>query len=99
METNERRHNYILTGLSIGAALGGAAGLFFAPKSGRELRTGIKTTGDKVFNETNAFIGKAQHQISDARQRARNVWSCVKEKVERAPQHGTESSEESFIEA
>jgi gas vesicle protein len=95
METQQRKHNYFLNGLLMGAALGGVAGLLFAPKSGMELRAGIKSTGQKAFEETKGFIGKASHQVSEARQRARNIWSCIKEDRETVPQYGAESEEES----
>jgi gas vesicle protein len=99
METKEWKYNHFLTGLLTGAALGGVASLFFAPKSGRELRADIKTTGQKAFEETRGFIGKASRQISETRQRARNIWSCVKEDRESASPYGTESVEESVGEA
>jgi gas vesicle protein len=99
METENRRHNYFMTGLLMGAALGGMAGLLFAPKSGRELRSDIKTTGQKAFEETKGVIGKASRQVSETRQRARDIWSCMKGKGETAAQNDTESLEESVGEA
>jgi gas vesicle protein len=99
METNVRKHNYFLNGLLMGAALGGVAGLLFAPKSGRELRADIKTAGQKAFGETKGYIGKASRQVSETRQRARDIWSCIKENRETAPQYRTESVEESVGEA
>ncbi len=99
MEAKEGKHNYFLTGLSIGAVLGGVAGFLFAPKSGRELRADITSTGEKAFDETRGFIGKTQHQVSEARQRARDFLSCVKEKGGRTPQYRAESEEESVVEA
>ena len=91
------RYNNFVTGLLIGSALGGLAGLLFAPKSGRELRAGIKTTRQKAFEETKDLIGKVNHQVSETGQRARNAWSCIK--GEFLPEHRIESPEESVGEA
>jgi hypothetical protein len=94
METEERKHNYFLSGLCIGGVLGGLAGLLFAPKSGKDLRADIKGTGERTFRETKDFIGKAGDQASDVRQRARNILSCMKERGETGPGHAFESAEE-----
>jgi gas vesicle protein len=99
METEERKHNYFLSGLCIGGVLGGLAGLFFAPRSGKELRAEIKGTGERTFRETKAFIDKAGHQVSDVQQKARNILSCMKERGETAPGHAFESAEEYVGEA
>ena len=47
MELGKGRNSSSLKKLLIGGALGGVAGLLFAPKSGREIRAGIKTTGQR----------------------------------------------------
>ena len=99
METEERKHSHFFTGLWVGGFLGGLAGLLFAPKSGRELRADLRTTGQKAREETKAFIGKASHQVSGAGQKARNIWSCIKGKGEGAPQYRPELAEDSVGEA
>ena len=97
METRERKYNHFLIGLLIGSALGGVAGLIFAPKSGRDLRTDIKKTGQKAFGETKGFIGEVSRQFSEKREKARDIWSCIK--GETSPQYRVESAEESVGEA
>ena len=97
MERIERKYNHFLTGLLVGGALGGVAGLLFASKSGRELRAKIKTTGQKAFEETKGFIGGVNRQVSEKRDKARNIWSCIK--GETSPQYRVESPEESVGEA
>ena len=99
MERIERKYNHFLTGLLVGGALGGVAGLLFAPKSGRELRGEIKTTGQKAIEETKGFIGEVNRQVSEKRERAKNIWSCIKEKGETSPQYSDGSVEESIGEA
>jgi gas vesicle protein len=99
METKERKHSNFFAGLLVGGFLGGLTGLLLAPKSGRELRADIRTTGQRTREETKAFIGKASHQVSGAGQKARNIWSCVKGKGEGAPQYRPESVEDYVGEA
>ncbi len=96
METGKRRNGSFLTGLLIGGALGGVAGLLFAPKSGSELRADIKTTGQRAIKGTKEFMGEVDRKASEKRERARNLWSCVK--GETSPQHKAESVEESIRE-
>lgn len=99
METKDQKYYRFLSGLLIGSVLGGVAGLLFAPKSGRELRADMKTTGLKTVEGTKDFIGKANHRVSETRQKANNIWSCIKEKGETTPQYQAESLEESAGEA
>lgn len=96
--TNNRNHNF-LAGLLFGGVLGGVAAFLLAPKSGKELRADIKETGKKAIDETEAFFGKAGHQVSEARQRAGDVWGCIKEKKGSEPSYTTESGEEMVVEA
>jgi gas vesicle protein len=96
--TNKRNHNFF-TGLLFGGVLGGVAALLLAPKAGNELRADIKETGEKAIHETEAFFGKAGHQVSEARQRARHLWGCIKEKKGNEPSYTMESGEEMVGEA
>jgi gas vesicle protein len=99
METTNRRNNNFLTGLLFGGALSGIAALLLAPKSGKELRADIQETGKKAIHETEAFFGRAGHQVSEARQRARGVWGCIKERKENEPSYAMESGEDVVGEA
>ena len=98
METNDKRYGYFSKGLFVGGFLGGLTGLFFAPKSGKELRGGIRETGEKAFKEAGGILGKTSQQICETRQRAKRILSCINEKGESAPRH-TESVEEFVGEA
>jgi gas vesicle protein len=68
MGEQENQRGDLLMGLLIGGLLGAAAGLFFAPKSGRELRSGIKEKGYEVFKDVKeiyADAGKKATEIID----------------------------------
>ncbi len=96
--TNKRNHNF-LTGLLFGGVLGGVAAFLLAPKSGKELRADIEETGKKAIHETEAFFDKAGHRVSEARQRARGLWGCIKEKKGNEPSYTMESGEDRVGEA
>jgi gas vesicle protein len=99
METTNKGINKFLAGLLFGGVLGGVAAFLFAPKSGKELRTDIQKTGNKAIHETEAFLDEAGHRVSEARQRARNLWGCIKERKGSEPSYAMESGEDVFGEA
>ena len=99
MEGTERRYSHFLTGFLIGGFLAGVAAFLFAPKSGRELRSDIRETGDKVFHEAKGFYGKATHGVSDVTERAKNLVARVREKAPTSPQYTAGSPEEMGWEA
>jgi gas vesicle protein len=99
METTNNGNYKFLTGLLFGGFLGGVAVFLLAPKPGKEVRTDIKEAGKKAIHETEAFFGKAGHQVSEARQRARHLWGCIKEKQGNEPSYGMESAEDRVVEA
>jgi gas vesicle protein len=69
-ETTERRGNSMaeddnarggfLGGFLIGGVLGALVGLFFAPKSGEELRSELKRKGNEVLDEASELYSEAQ---------------------------------------
>jgi gas vesicle protein len=99
MEKTNKGIDFFLTGLLIGGVLGGVAAFLFAPKSGKELRADIEERGGKAIHETEAFLDKAGHRVSEARQRARGLWDCIKEKRGNEPSYAMEPGEDVFGEA
>ena len=80
-------------GLLIGSALGALAGIFFAPKSGKELRSDIKEKGSEVLKDakeiyadacTNAkeIIGEVKHQAKDLKKEAEGTGEKIAGKVQ-----------------
>ena len=51
MAKHENQRGYFFMGLLMGSVLGAVAGIFFAPKSGKELRSDIKEKGSEVRRE------------------------------------------------
>jgi len=66
MIENTKPQGHFLRGIFIGSALGALAGILFAPKSGKELRSDIMEKGSEVFGEGVDFY-------SDTRKRAKKV--------------------------
>jgi gas vesicle protein len=99
MEGTDRKYGRFLTGFLVGGFLSGVAAFLFAPRSGKELRSDIRGTKDKVFHEAKGFYGKATHGVSDVTERAKNLVARVREKVPTSPQYTAGSPEEAGWEA
>jgi gas vesicle protein len=76
MEEQENPRCRFCMGLLLGGALGVLAGIFLAPKSGKELRSDIKYKGGEVLKDakkiyasagtkTKEFIEEAKHQAKE----------------------------------
>ena len=59
MEEHEKPQGNFCVGLLIGGALGALAGIFFAPKSGKELRSDIKERGSDVLRDAKEIYADA----------------------------------------
>jgi gas vesicle protein len=77
MEEHENPQCHFCMGLLIGGVLGALAGIFFAPKSGKELRSDIKEKGSeflKDIKEIYADAGtKAKDIIEEAKHQAKEL--------------------------
>ena len=71
MEGNKHDGN-LIKGILIGSLAGAVAGIVFAPKSGRELRSDIKGEGEKAFRETKRLY-------SDFGDKANTVFESAKD--------------------
>ena len=64
-------------GLLIGGALGALAGIFFAPKSGKELRSNIREKGSEVLKDGKEIYAdasaKAKEIIEEAKHQAKEL--------------------------
>ena len=77
MAEHESQEGHFFRGLLIGVALGALAGIFFAPKSGKELRSDIKEKGSEVLKDAkNIYTDantKAKEIIEEAKHRAEEL--------------------------
>ena len=74
MAEHEKPQGHFFTGLLIGGVLGALAGILFAPKSGKELRSEIKEKGSEVLKDAKDIYAdastKAKEIIEEARHQA-----------------------------
>ncbi len=80
-------------GLLIGGALGALAGIFFAPKSGKELRSDIKDKGSAVLKDvkniyadastkTKGFIEKTKCQAKELKKEVAGTGEKIVDEVQ-----------------
>jgi len=80
-------------GLLIGGALGALIGIFFAPKSGKELRSDIKDKGSEVLKDakkiyadastkTKEIIEEAKYQAKELKKEAEGTGEKIAGKVQ-----------------
>ncbi|HAR49635.1 MAG TPA: hypothetical protein DCR81_05965 [Smithella sp.] len=92
MEEQEKTKVNFFKGLFIGGALGALAGILFAPKSGKELRSDIKDKGNKILNDgkeiyadastkTKEIFGEVKHQAKELKREAEDTGEKISEEV------------------
>ena len=88
MEEQEETKFNFFKGLLIGGALGALAGILFAPKSGKELRSDIKEKGNKILKDgkdiyadastkAKEIIGEVKHQAKDLKKEAEGTVETI----------------------
>ncbi|MGB5218424.1 MAG: YtxH domain-containing protein [Smithella sp.] len=93
MEEHEKPQCHFFMGLLIGGTLGALAGIFFAPKSGKELRADIKEKGSEVLKDikeiyadagtkAKEIIGEVKHQAKDLKKEAEGTGEKIAGKVQ-----------------
>jgi gas vesicle protein len=106
MAEHEDQRCHLCKGFLIGGVLGASAGILFAPKSGKELRSDIKEKGNEVLKDAKEIIAdagaKARKILAEARQQAEGVkkeadryLSEARLKAKEIVAHGEKSSAES----
>ena len=82
MSEHEKPQQHFLMGLLIGGALGALAGIFFAPKSGKELRSDIKEKGSEVFYDAKKLYINASTKAKEIITEARHQAEALKKEAE-----------------
>ena len=77
MAEHEKPRGHFFLGFLIGGILGALAGIFFTPKSGKELRSDIKEKGNEVLKDGKELLAdagmKAKEIIREAKQQAKEL--------------------------
>jgi gas vesicle protein len=74
MEEKKYNNNGLFKGFLIGGLLGMTAGILFAPKSGKDLRSDIRGKGEKILKDTKQFY-------SDSRVKAESIYEDVRSRI------------------
>jgi gas vesicle protein len=84
MAEQEKPQCNFCMGLLIGGALGALAGIFFAPKSGNELRSDIKEKGSSVLKDTKKIYADATAKAKESLEEAKHQAKELKKEAEGA---------------
>ena len=92
MAEHENQQGHFFMGFLIGGVLGVLAGIFFAPKSGKDLRSDLKEKGSKVLKNgkeiyadasttAREIIVEAKHQAEELKKEADRHLSEARQKA------------------
>ena len=92
MAEHDNQQDHFFMGFLIGGALGALAGIFFAPKSGKELRADLKEKGSEVLKDAKEvyadastkakeIIEEAKHQAQELKKEADQYLSEARQKT------------------
>jgi gas vesicle protein len=85
MEEHEKPQCHFFTGLLIGGVLGLLAGIFFAPESGKKLRSDIKEKSSEFLKDVKEIYDdsstKAKDIIEEAEGTGEKIAGKIQEKV------------------
>jgi gas vesicle protein len=83
MAEQEKPQCHFFTGFLIGGVLGALAGIFFAPKSGKELRSDIKEKGSKAIKDAKDIYTDAGTKAKEILEEARHQAEELKKDADR----------------
>jgi len=84
MEEHEKSQGHLFKGLLIGGVLGALAGIFFAPKSGKEFRSDIKKKGHEVLKDAKDIYADVSTKAKDVIEEAKHQVKELKKGAEGA---------------
>ncbi|MHB1457083.1 MAG: YtxH domain-containing protein [Armatimonadota bacterium] len=84
----------VLAGIGLGAIVGAAAGLLFAPKSGIETRDDIKKAAEELKVKAESAVGELHTSIDDLLVKSKDLMDSTKTKVQHAVEAGKQAMAE-----
>jgi gas vesicle protein len=108
MKEQENNNSHFFTAFLMGSILGVLAGMFFAPKSGKELRSEIKEKGGEVLKDAKevyadagtkakAIIEDAKHRADELKKEADRYLSEARQKAKEIMARGGKKESESAL--
>lgn len=83
MTEHEKPQDHLFVGLLIGGALGALAGILFAPKSGKELRSEIREKGSAVLKDAKEIYADASTKAKEIIEEATHQAMALKKDADR----------------
>ena len=83
MVEREQLQGHFFMGLLIGGVLGALAGIFFAPKSGKELKSDIKEKGSEVLEDAKEIYANASTNAKEIIEEIKHQAKEVKKETDR----------------
>jgi gas vesicle protein len=83
MAEHENQRGHFFMGFLIGSVLGALAGIFFAPKPGKELRSEIKEKGSEVLKDAKEIYADASTRAKEIIEEAKHQAKELKKEADR----------------
>jgi len=83
MAEHENQQGHFFMGFLIGGVLGALAGILFAPKSGKELRSDLKEKGSEVLKDTKEIYADAGTRAKEIIEEAKHQAKELKKEADR----------------
>lgn len=83
MAEHEKPQGHFFMGFLIGSILGTLAGIFFAPKSGKELRSDLREKGGEVLKDGKEIYADASKRAKEIIEEARHQAKKLKKEADR----------------
>lgn len=84
----------VLAGIGLGAIVGAAAGLLFAPKTGIETRQDLIKAADDLKSKAEGVVGELGTSVDDLMQKSKDLIDTTKVKVSQAIESGKQAMAE-----
>ena len=84
----------VLAGIGLGAIVGAAAGLLFAPKAGQETREDIKKAAEDLKSRAEGVVGDLRSSVDDLVEKSKDLVETTRSKVQQAIETGKQAMAE-----
>jgi gas vesicle protein len=97
MAEQEKPQGHFCMGFLMGGVLGALAGIFFAPKSGKELRSDIKGKGGEVLEDAKEIYADANTKAKEIIEEAKHKAEELKKEADRYLSEARQKAKEILV--
>jgi len=94
MVEHDNQQDHFFMGFLIGGALGALAGIFFAPKSGKELRADLKEKGSEILKDAKEVYADASTKAKEIIEEAKHQAEELKKEADRCLSEARQKAKE-----